>query len=151
MQVSQFIDDKIKENEALIVELVNENRALMHKKENQAIQSGINKWLDYTFESSSGLTEEFAQFARDFKKELIKVIKPDFELINYSRGHFEISGFLKDKYGKFIYFSTSDVRYFKNEWFNNILIRTAQHDKDYTGGRNCSTTWQELPTAIKSL
>ena len=151
MQVSQFIDKKIKENEAQIVELVNENKALMHKKENQAIQSGMNKWLDYTFESSRGLTEEFAQFAKDFKKELIKAIDPDFELVNYLRGHFDISGFLKDRYGKFIYFSTSDVRYFKNEWFNNILIRTAQHEKDYTGGDNCYTTWEELPTAIKSL
>ena len=60
---------------------------------------------------------------------------------NYVSGHFYCSGFLKNVHtGKFAYFSISDVRHFSDSWVDNILLRTASHEKDYTGGRNQSTT-----------
>lgn len=150
MQVSQFIDNTISENEARIQYLTSQNKLLEEKKSRGT--TGMQEWIDYSFESSSGLTEEFAQFARDFKKELTKMVNLEWELVNWSRGHFEVSGFLKNRSTeKYIYFSTSDVRHFQNEWYENILIRTAKHDKDYTGGRNCFTTWENLPEDIKSL
>jgi len=30
----------------------------------------MDKWLNHQFESSSGLTEDFAAFAKDFKREI---------------------------------------------------------------------------------
>jgi len=92
------------------------------------------KWLDHKFESSSTKTPEFKQFARDFLSDIKKVCD-GYEIVEKSVGHFYVSGFLK-KEGKYFYFSISDVRSFPGEWFNNILVRTAKNEKDYTGGSN---------------
>lgn len=35
-----------------------------------------------------------------------------------------------------VYFRISDVRFFKNEWIDEILVRAAYNEKDYKGGRN---------------
>ncbi len=111
-------------------------------KINEIKEQGIKGWLDYTFESSSGLTEEFAKFSKDIKKELKKLMI-GYELISYSRGHFEYSAFFKNiNNGQLVYVSCSDVRHFKNAWYDNLLIRTAEHEKDYTGGSN---DWATLP------
>jgi len=113
-------------------------------------QKGIEKWLDYTFESSAGLTPEFAQFNKEIK-DLIKKSLPDcLELVSWNKGHFEFSGFLRNKNtGKFVYFSCSDVRYFKNAWYEDLLVRTAENEKDFTGGSNNFCKLSEL--AEKSI
>ena len=75
----------------------------------------LRGWLGLQFESSSGLTEEFANFARDYKKFLSRL--EGFELVRFLRGHFYISAFLKNTAtGKLAYISSSDVRYFRDEW-----------------------------------
>lgn len=43
-----------------------------------------------------------------------------------------------------MYISISDVRYFTNEWYSNILIRTAKDEQDYRGGFNHHTTLEDL-------
>ena len=87
------------------------------------------------FESSSGLTEEFKTFYQTFKREF----KQELEGIGatnivFSRGHFYISGFFtinKQVY----YFNLGDVR--GSEYrMPNLLYRTAEHYKDWTGGMN---------------
>ena len=35
-----------------------------------------------------------------------------------------------------MYLSISDVRAFPRQWATNILVRTMQHAKDWTGGYN---------------
>ena len=111
----------------------------------------MENWRDHEFESSCSTTPEFAAFARDFKKELNRN-KGTLDLVNFSRGHFYVSGFLQNRVThNLVYFSISDVRFFPEDWYNHILIRTAQHDKDYTGGRNFYTTWQELPATALHL
>ena len=100
-------------------------------------------WLGFLFESSSGLTHEFADFAKDYRRFLSKL--EGLELVNFSRGHFYVSAFLKNTAtGKLVYISSSDVRYFSEEWYKDILIRTVEHEKDYRGGRNESTTLDTL-------
>jgi len=95
----------------------------------------IARWRGQTFQSSTGLTTEFASFARDYRRFINSVIPDDYELVGFNRGHFYVSGFIKHK-DKYAYFSCSDVRYFPEEWSENILIRTANGPKDYTGGGN---------------
>ena len=46
-----------------------------------------------------------------------------FSNIKFNQGHYKI-----------IYFSISDVRHFPDD--NSVLIRTAKHTKDWTGGSN---------------
>ena len=50
-----------------------------------------------------------------------------------------------------MYMSISDVRFFKNEWYNHILFRTAKSEKDFTGGTNLYTTLPLLRLAIKNM
>jgi len=98
------------------------------------------KWQDVRFESSCEKTPEFLAFAKDFKKEVKKKAEENgFKLIAVNTGHFYLSGFLQ-KNDKFVYFSSSNIRLFPNEWRDNLLIRTAKNVKDYTGGQNCFTS-----------
>lgn len=111
----------------------------------------LNKWLNRDFESSSSLTPEFAEFFKDVKCFVKKELKGDFEF-NIHRGHFYFSGFAKNKItNKWAYFSASDVRHFKDGWFNNLLVRTAQNDKDYTGGNNNYSQLAIIKNALQNL
>jgi hypothetical protein len=96
------------------------------------------------FESSSGLTPEFAQFFRTFKSEFTKELQTiGASNIVFSRGHFYVSGFFTDVSGQAWYFSLSDVRGMDYTLRNNpdscmakLLYRTAKNYKDFTGGHN---------------
>ncbi len=106
---------------------------------------GIEAWRGYHFDSSSGLTPEFASFAAKMRTHLKKTLAPDFSLVSYSRGHFYFSAFIKNTTtSNLAYIFCSDVRYSPDEWYTNLIIRTAEHDKDYTGGRNDSATLATL-------
>jgi len=95
------------------------------------------------FESSCSTTPEFAQFFRTFKSEFTKELKTQGATeIEFNRGHFYLSGFCRVN-GQLWYFSLSDVRGmdygFKvnpDSCMNKLLYRTAQHNKDWTGGQN---------------
>ena len=114
-------------------------------------QKGLNGWLNYNFESSSGLTPEFALFSKQVKAALGKLMV-GYEMIDYSRGHFEFSAFFKNiTTNKLVYVSCSDVRSWPNGWFNNLLIRTATGPKDYTGGSNNYATLPGLKSAADRL
>src|ERR1017187_9141938 len=88
------------------------------------------------FESSSGKTPEFFAFTKIFKTELKKELETvGAELTDFGVGHFYVSGFFK-KNEQLFYFSLSDVRDCGYAGQINMLYRTAQHNKDYTGGHN---------------
>lgn len=113
-------------------------------------KDSIEKWIGYEFESSSELTKEFSLFARDIKKHIKEVLPHGSELVNWNRGHFEVCGFIK-RGDKFVYFSISDVRYWQDNWNVNILVRTAKHEKDYTGGSNGYSTLAGFTGAVERL
>lgn len=97
----------------------------------------LAKWEGTVFESSSQKTPEFKSFARDFKKMLKAEIEPEFEITEYNVGHFYVSSYLTNKEsGKIVYLSVSDVRHFNDEWYQSILIRSAESVKDSRGGMN---------------
>ena len=86
------------------------------------------------FISSSQKTDQYKTYHRTFKREFtkaltnmgcrdIKIGKPN---------HFDVSGFFTAAGGQMWYFSISDLRWSKDQ----MLIRTAKHDKDWTGGSN---------------
>ena len=103
-------------------------------------------WQGNCFESSSGRTPEFTAFARMFRAHILKEARINgLELVNFSSGHFYCSGFLKNILtGRFSYFSISDVRYFQDSWVDDVLLRTANNEKDYTGGNNRSINVQNI-------
>ena len=138
------INNLINEAEELEARAVQLRTEAGNAKMDRIKTGGIEEWLDVAFQSSSGLTEEFALFARQYRKAIVKAMV-DYELVNFSRGHFYMSGFFRSPHtGKLVYFSTDDVRGSNNGWLDNILIRTAQHDKDYTGGSNCFASLENI-------
>ena len=112
-----------------------------------------NKIEDFKrWEFTSGCTtgEDFNTFSRLFKNYLKKQLPNELQITDYSKGHYYVSGFISD--GKsFVYFSISDVRHFPAEWHTNILIRTAKHNKDYTGGSNMFTNLESFANNVKKI
>ena len=65
--------------------------------------SELQKYLDYEFSTGAYTGEDYKKFQNKYE-----------ELI-------------KEKGDKCIFLCISDVRYFRNNWYNNILVRTAIH------------------------
>ena len=150
--LKDIIQEKAEDTRQKIAEGQRELAELERQASEQANKEGIEAWRGNIFESSSELTPEFATFARAFKKHIISNAANEFELVNWSRGHFDVSGFLKNKAnGKLVYFSTCDVRQFPDAWYNDVLIRTAQHDRDYTGGSNCYASLNRIIETARRL
>ena len=105
--------------------------------------------LKQGFVDSTGKTSEYKAFCRAFKSEFGKVLKGlgcrDLEC-HY--GHFYISGFFSAANGQLWYFSTCDVRHRRDY---NILVRTAQHRKDFTGGGNRWADLKNLSSELKRI
>ncbi len=101
------------------------------------------------FESSCYKTPEFSAFCRTFKSEFKKVLAElgctDLECHN---GHFDISGFFNSPNGQIWYFRLDDVR-----WMGEIklLVRTAQHRRDFRGGRNNNLSLDILSDQLKEI
>jgi hypothetical protein len=85
------------------------------------------------FESSSSRTPQYLSWHRLFKRAFTKFLesKGATNIVIGKPNHFDMSGFFT--LGNAVwYFSISDLRWSKE----SMLIRTAEHYKDYTGGRN---------------
>lgn len=90
------------------------------------------------YESSSSVTEHYKRAKRDFVKTLQLYFGKESVIVT-SCPHFEFTGFIK-KLDKFVYFATGDLRY---RICNSMLVRTARHEKDYTGGHNQSVSYMD--------
>lgn len=111
----------------------------------------LEKYLDYEFSSGGYTGEDYKHFERLYIAYLKSIMKDNgWELAKVNKNHYQFSAFFlcKDRY---IYFSISDVRFWSNEWYKQILFRTANSETDYTGGQNNYCSLQGLPNAIKRL
>jgi hypothetical protein len=89
------------------------------------------------FVSSTHKTEQFKRFARMYRTALKSLLPTELELVAFAVGHFELSGFIRNrKTDRFVYWSVPDVRFFTGSWHRNVLVRTAKHMKDFRGGGN---------------
>lgn len=126
-------------------------------KSQSKIQKFLREYRNHEFESSTETTKEFKSFSTKFKnviKAILEDTNPNFVLDSYNVGHFYVSGFIQNKEnGKLVYFSLSDVRggCFCNHLLSNVLVRTAQHNKDFSGGSNNYTSLEEFGLNITRL
>ena len=111
--------------------------------EEAEVPETLSEFLRWEFTSGSTTGEDFKVFAKLFLGAVKSAVPPGAKMVNVSTGHYDLSGFVEND-GKYVYFSISDVRHFPREWYTNILIRTAKHEKDYTGGSNGHTTLEDL-------
>lgn len=102
----------------------------------------------YQIEHESPETVVSQKLNRKFKA-FLKSQFPGAELIGFSGGYCQSSGFIKLD-NKYVYVSLSDLRYWKN-WANDVLIRTADSEKDYRGHANHRTTISDLQKDVKLL
>lgn len=149
---NKYLDTQIEGVKSQIRGLQKELGSLEKLQSEAKDKKGIESWIGFSFESSTGLTKEFSAFARDFKKYLKASLSENLELAEFSKGHFEVYGFIQNKVtGRFAYFSVSDVRYWSDSWYNNILVRTAKDTKDYSGGSNGSYKFPEIGKVLEKL
>ena len=112
----------------------------------------LEKYIDYEFSSGCYTGEDYKSFQTKYINFLRSICKQNhWQLVNVGRNHYCFSAFIKSAENKCVYVSISDVRFFTNEWYNNILIRTAKNEQDYRGGFNHRTTLKELEMKAMEL
>ena len=115
------------------------------------IPQTLRPFVNYGFSSGGYIGDDFKSFNTKFKNVIKKLLPEGFEIHYWNRGHYYCSGVIKTPKDKFIYISIPDVRYFNDEWITNILYRTMEHDKDWTGGPNHCTSLFTFTKDIKNL
>ena len=112
----------------------------------------LKKYLTHEFSSGSYTGEDYRTFQTKYINYLKAICHENhWQLVNVGKNHYCFSAFIKSAENKCIYISISDVRYFTNEWYGHILIRTAKDEQDYRGGFNHYTTLEALPTKAAEL
>lgn len=112
----------------------------------------LEKYIDYEFSSGCYTGEDYKSFQTKYINFLRSICKQNhWQLVNVGRNHYCFSAYIKSVENKCVYVSISDVRFFTNEWYNNILIRTAKNEQDYHGGFNHRTTLKELEMKAMEL
>lgn len=112
----------------------------------------LEKYIDYEFSSGCYTGDDYKSFQTKYINFLRSICKQNhWHLVNVGRNHYCFSAFIKSAENKCVYVSISDVRFFTNEWYNNILIRKAKNEQDYYGGFNHRTTLKELEMKAMEL
>lgn len=112
----------------------------------------LEKYIDYEFSSGCYTGDDYKSFQTKYINFLRSICKQNhWQLVNVGRNHYCFSAFIKSAENKCVYVSISDVRFFTNEWYNNILIHTAKNEQDYHGGFNHRTTLKELEMKAMEL
>lgn len=112
----------------------------------------LEKYIDYEFSSGCYTGDDYKSFQTKYINFLRSICKQNhWKLVNVGRNHYCFSAFIKSAENKCVYVSISDVRFFTNEWYSNILIRTAKNEQDYHGGFNHRTTLKELEMKAMEL
>ena len=112
----------------------------------------LKKYLTHEFSSGSYIGTDYKTFQTKYINYLKAMCKANhWQLVNIGRNHYCFSAFIQSSQNKFVYISISDVRYFSNEWYNHILIRTAKNEVDYRGGFNNYTTLEHLELKAAQL
>lgn len=112
----------------------------------------LEKYIGYEFSSGCYTGDDYKSFQTKYINFLRSICKQNhWHLVNVGRNHYCFSAFIKSAENKCVYVSISDVRFFTNEWYSNILIRTAKNEQDYYGGFNHRTTLKELEMKAMEL
>lgn len=113
----------------------------------------LQKYIDYEFSSGCYTGEDYKTFQTKYINYLKSICNVNnWRLVNVCKNHYCFSAFIKGgTENKYVYLSISDVRYFSNDWYKHILIRTAQTETDYRGVFNNYTTLKNLEGKITEL
>ncbi len=113
----------------------------------------LKKYINYKFSTGCYTGEDYKSFQTKYINYLKSMcMENNWQLVNVGKNHYCFSAFIKGGIeNKYVYISISDVRYFANEWYNHILVRTAKNEVDYKGGFNNFVTLENLESKVASL
>lgn len=119
----------------------------------------IKTWKGHDFERDAewigdGVkgSYDFKRFALQFRNAVKRSLPENWKLHECKPNWFTITGFVHNTVtDKWIYFSISDVRFWKDEWCDQILIRTANGPRDFKGGGNHYTSALDFKKNIEWL
>lgn len=112
----------------------------------------LKKYIDYEFSSGCYTGEDYKSFQTKYINYLKAMCKENhWKLVKVGKNHYCFSAFIKSAENKCVYLSISDVRYFSNEWYSHILVRTAKNEVDYRDGFNNYTTLEKLDYTVAKL
>lgn len=113
----------------------------------------LEKYINYEFSTGCYTGDDYKSFQTKYINYLKSICNANlWRLVNVGKNHYCFSAFIKGgTENKCVYISISDVRYFSNEWYNHILIRTAKNEQDYYGGFNNYTTLEHLECKIAEM
>lgn len=118
------------------------------------INNFLKKWYNKKIEDYGSCTSpEYMQFQKEYKGVLKEIAKKNnMNLHSFNKNHYQFSAVMQsNRTNQFYYISISDVRYFNNEWADNILYRTMEHEKDWTGGTNLYSSLENLSQELLNL
>ena len=113
----------------------------------------LKQYINYEFSTGCYTGNDYKTFQTKYINYLKDIGKENnWSLIKVNKNHYCFSAFIKGgTENKYVYISISDVRYFNNDWYNHILVRTAKNEVDYKGGFNHYTTLDKLECKICEL
>lgn len=113
----------------------------------------LEKYLNHEFSSGCYTGDDYKSFQTKYINYLKGICaNNNWRLVNVGKNHYCFSAFIKGgRENNCVYISISDVRYFTNEWYNHILIRTAKNETDYRGGFNNYTNLEDLECDVAKL
>lgn len=108
------------------------------------------QYLGRQFVNGGGYTtKEYDTFQTKYINYLRSLCRENgWTLMKPLKGHYKFFVFIQDQNGYFVYFAISDVRFWQDQWYNHILIRSAKSATDYRGGYDQYT---DLPDAVKNI
>ena len=122
------------------------------------MEAFIKRWEGQPVEDcGSYVGAEWKAMFRDLRSAVESVCQDiGARLVTLRPGHYDGSGFV-ERDGKFVYLSMGQdalrgrVALTKPRWAGPVLIRTAAHAKDFTGGPNHFVTLNELGPSLDAL
>lgn len=114
------------------------------------MQNFLKAYNDMKFISTCGKSSQYVECARDFKKVIKKIFGTEYN-VELNIGHFDFYGFIS-KNDKYCYFNIGDLRgECGKDSFNNVLYRSANGNKDFSGGSNNFCNCEEFEMCVKRL
>lgn len=115
--------------------------------------TSLKKYLHHTFDDWGGTTsDDYKTFETKYINYLKRMCKrKEWSFIKANRNHYEFSAVIQRNDGQYVYIAISDVRYWTDQWFTNILVRTMKHENDWTGGFNNHCMLDELESKIEKV
>ena len=122
-----------------------------------ATSTFIKKWNNkYLQDDGCYVSKEYDTFQNAFKCEMNKIAENiGATLVSFSKGHYDVYGFI-ERNGKYVYFNydsslCGNRATPKLKERNAMFCRTAENVKDYVGGDNNFTSFEDCESVIDRL